>query len=301
MPGPSLLSSTTQQSSAKPPTPSGTPQPQQASMTPKPNYDPFSSLANSKSSSKSTTPVPSLLQSQLASKPPQPPLDPFAALASPAPRQPSPFLNSQQSQPPNQSPSASLFDFAQPSRQQNPITSQSGPLIQSNGSTAEEDWNFSSALPDESASLPSSKDLSVSNSTVAILFKLSRPSNKESVVAINAHFSNTSANLITEYTFQVAVRKVRTLHYFPVHLSSIDPVCRDTVSILHLKLGGHFSRSKKTALRSPSKSMEWLKGRQIRSRCAGKHRTRSRVLYGRSKERFLRLASSELVLCSSWR
>lgn len=208
------MSSTTQQSSAKPPTPSGTPQPQQTSMTPKPNYDPFSSLTNPKSSSTSTTPAPSL-HSQLASKTPQHPQDPFAALASSVPRQPSPYLNSQQGQPPNSSPSGSLFDFAQPSRQQSSVTSQSGPVTQSNGSTADEDWNFSSALPDESVSLPSSKDLSVSNSTVTILFKLSRPSNKDSVVAINAHFSNTSANLITEYTFQVAVRKVRSVHLPP--------------------------------------------------------------------------------------
>ena len=208
VPGPSLLSSTTQQSSAKPPTPSGTPQPQQSSMVPKPNYDPFSSLANSKSSSASTTPAPSLLQSQLASKPPQPPSDPFASLASSAPRQPSPFLNPQRGQPPSTSPSASLFDFAQPSHQHIPVNSQFKPPPQSNGSTADDDWDFSSALPDESASLPMSKDLSVSNSQVAILFKLSRPSTKESVVAINAHFSNNSSSLITEYTFQVAVRKV---------------------------------------------------------------------------------------------
>lgn len=180
-------------------------------MTPKPNYDPFSSLTNPKSSS---TSAPSL-HSQLASKTPQHPQDPFATLASSAPRQPSPFLNSQQGQPPSSSPSGSLFDFAQPNRQQSSVTSHSGSVTQSNGSTVDEDWNFSSALPDESVSLPSSKDLSVSDSTVTILFKLSRPSNKDSVVAINAHFSNTSTNLITEYTFQVAVRKVRSVHLPP--------------------------------------------------------------------------------------
>ena len=216
VPGPSLLSSTTQHSSAKPPTPSGTPQPPQTSMAPKPNYDPFSSL----STSKPPTPAPSLLQSQLASKLPQAPSDPFAALSSPAPRQPSPFLNSQQSQPPTSSPSASIFDFAQPNHQQNPSSSQSNPVAQSNGSTADDDWNFSSALPDESSSLPTSKDLPVSNSTVAILFKLSRPRDKHSVVAIDAHFSNESASHITEYTFQVAVRKVRSTLY-PLYIEAI--------------------------------------------------------------------------------
>ena len=84
-------------------------------------------------------------------------------------------------------------------------------MVQSNGSTADDDWNFSSALPEENSSLPVSKELSVSNSTVAILFKLSRPSTKESVVAIDAHFSNNSGSHITEYAFQVAVRRVNSL------------------------------------------------------------------------------------------
>ncbi len=179
-------------------------------MASKPNYDPFASLTNSKPS----TPAPSLLQSQLASKPPQPPSDPFAATTSPAPHQQSPFLNSQQAQPTTSLQSASLFDFAQPSHQQSPMNPQSTPAVQSNGSTAEDDWNFSSALPDEHGNLPVSKYLRVSNGAVAILFKLSRPSNKDSIVAIDAHFSNNSAKLITEYTFQVAVRKVRSPSYW---------------------------------------------------------------------------------------
>ena len=185
-------------------------------MTPKPNYDPFSSLSNSKPPSTSTTPAPSLLQSQLASKPPQHPSDPFAALSSPASRQPSPFLNPQQSQPPISSPSNSLFNFAQPNKQQLPTNSQPVPPAQSNGSTADDDWNFSSALPDESSTLPASRVLPVSNGTVVIVFGVSRPSNKDSVVAINANFSNVSSSLITEYTFQLAVRKVRS-YPSPVH------------------------------------------------------------------------------------
>lgn len=208
VPGPSLLSSSTQQNSARSPTPNISPQPQQGTTAKKPNYDPFASLTNSKPSSRSTTPAQSLLQSQQAIRPSQPSSDPFAILSSPSPRQPSPFLNAQQSQPPASSSSASLFDFASPGHPSAPYHPSSSMPQQSNGASADDDWTFSSSLPDDSSNLPTSNRLIISTTTITISLELSRPPNNTSVVAILAQFSNNSASTITEYTFQVAVTKV---------------------------------------------------------------------------------------------
>jgi len=171
----------------------------------KPNYDPFSSFFSSHSASGSSTPANiSLSLSQLASKPPQTPSDPFAALSSPAIRQPSPLPTPSQSQAPP--PSTSLFDFAA----HNPSTPQPSAATSqaSNGGSAEDDWNFSSALPEDS-NLPLSNDFPVSNTSVKIMFKASR--SDDSIISIHAHFSNNTPSLVTEYTFQVAVTKVRQI------------------------------------------------------------------------------------------
>ncbi|KAL2039477.1 hypothetical protein N7G274_007749 [Stereocaulon virgatum] len=223
VPGPSLLSSTMQQSSAKPPIPSATPQPQQAPLPLKPNYDPFASLTSSHPSSRSTTPgLPSLLQQQ-ATKPPPPVSDPFAALASPLP-------NSQQAQSPAPASSASLFDFAS-SKPTAPLP-QSGsyPHQASNGALVDDDWNFTSALPDDNTSLPSSNDLTVSNTSVKIAFQVSRPGNSDSDVSIRASFSNNTPNLITEYTFQVAVTKGFTLKLTPQSGRTLQPNQKDGIT-----------------------------------------------------------------------
>lgn len=195
-----------QQSSAKYPTPSATPQPQQASLPPKPNYDPFSSLASSGPSSRSTTPAPpSLFQSQQAAKPRAPSSDPFAAIS-----------KSSQSHVPTPSPSATLFDLAQstPPQPQTTISSHQA----SNGASADDDWNFASALPEDTAGLPSTNDLTVSSTSVKISFQVTRTVSTDNYVSIRASFSNNTNNLITEYTFQVAVTKASLQQQKPVHL-----------------------------------------------------------------------------------
>lgn len=209
IPGPSLLSSTTQQNSASASISNGAPQPTQAPPSTKPNYDPFQSLASSHASSRSATPgPPSLLQSQQASKPPQPSSDPFASLSSPTPRQASPFPSTPQPQKPAPSPSSSLFDFASPKPPESSSQATSVTQQTSNGTSADDDWSFASALPDDATNLPPTNDLIVSNTSVRIGFHVSRPRADDSVVSIRATFSNNSHNLITEYTFQVAVTKV---------------------------------------------------------------------------------------------
>jgi len=206
VPGPSLLSSQTQQSSAKESASTSASKPTQGPPVPKPNYDPFSSLTSSHPSSRSATP--SLVKSQQSTKLPPPPSDPFAALSNPAPRQTSQLLSTQNPQQPAPSPSASLFDFASP--KPTPPTTQirTSSHQASNGAPADDDWNFASALPDDTFNLPSANNLIISNTAVKIAFQVSRPNVSESSISIQASFSNSSPTIITEYTFQVAVAKV---------------------------------------------------------------------------------------------
>lgn len=77
----------------------------------------------------------------------------------------------------------------------------------SNGASADDDWNFTSALPDDPSNLPSLNELIVSNTSVKIVFQASRTASTDNFVSIRASFSNNTNNPITEYTFQVAVTK----------------------------------------------------------------------------------------------
>ncbi|KAL8711788.1 MAG: hypothetical protein Q9225_007061 [Loekoesia sp. 1 TL-2023] len=187
VPGPSLLSSSTQQSSAKPPTPAPTSQVPQPPPS-KPNYDPFASLTSSHPTSRSNTPGPSVPQPQSISS------DPFAALASKPPQQPSP------------GPSASIFNFSSPKL---PSSTTNQAHQQSNGASIapEDDWNFASALPVDNSSLPTSNEITVSKTAVTITFKARRSEKADSSISIAATYSNNTPSLITEYTFQVAVTK----------------------------------------------------------------------------------------------
>ncbi|RAL59990.1 hypothetical protein DID88_000616 [Monilinia fructigena] len=105
IPGPALMSSTTENSTAKGPTPTISPAPSHVPV--KPDYSAFSAFGSSQPQSKPTTPQPSLLQQQqqqlqqqaAISKTPSN-IDPFAALTSP--RQATPQQSS------------SMFDFANP-------------------------------------------------------------------------------------------------------------------------------------------------------------------------------------------
>lgn len=189
VPGPSLLSSSTQQSSAKPPSSAPTPQFQQPPPSSKPNYDPFASLTSSHPASRSNTPGPTFPPPQASSS------DPFAALASKPPQQPSP------------APSASMFNFASPKP---PAPATPSANQQSNGASAaaDDDWDFASALPTDNSSLPASNEIVVSQSSVTTTFKASRTNNPDASISILASYSNNTSSLITEYTFQVAVTKV---------------------------------------------------------------------------------------------
>ena len=204
IPGPSLLSSTTQQSSAKP----GTPQPPSTQQTtpapPKPNYDPFSTFSSSQSASGTATPSgPAAFQTPQPFKSPPPSADPFAALASTAPRQPSPLPQQTQPQP---STSSSFFDYSSPAPQPTLTSS----ISNQKDKVPDDDWDFASALP-EDTHLPTSNEVIVTNTSVKILFRVSRSPQSSDTITITAHVSNNTSNLISEYTFQVAVTKVMFL------------------------------------------------------------------------------------------
>ncbi|KAL9611011.1 MAG: hypothetical protein Q9167_004325 [Letrouitia subvulpina] len=221
VPGPALLSSSTQQSSAKSPTPSLTPQISQAPPPSKPNYDPFANITGSHPASRTGTPGPPLIQSQPQKPPHSTPssVDPFAALSSPTPP----------SQKPTSTASPSIFNFASPASPPQPQFE----LNQSNGTainTTDDDWNFASALPDDPTSLPNTKELTISSTSVNIAFKVVREEGDTGLIKILASFSNLTGSLITDYTFQVAVTKGYTLRLNPQSGRSLQPLQRSGIT-----------------------------------------------------------------------
>ena len=206
-----MLSSSTQQSSAKAPSPSNMPQAPSGFVEAKPNYQPFASLTTSHASSPSLQSGPSLAPSQRApvsqtSPSPQfPRSDPFAILSSTSPRQPSPNRNVPTSNEVRPQPH-SIFNFAPSAPVKESTSEPSAPPQQSNGAAADDDWDFASALPEDNTKLPSVNELILARTPVTIAFKISRPEQGDSIVSILANSSNPTDHVITEYTFQVAVK-----------------------------------------------------------------------------------------------
>lgn len=213
--GPSLLT----QSQPPPPqfpTIQQSPPPSQPQTNiPKPNYDPFGSISGSAPSSAPPGAMSSIFGQQSQQQPPQQQnRDPFAALATSTPRGGSPFQFQQSlnrtASPATGSGSATLFDLGAPTSSQ-PTTPKppmgANPSRLSTGATpaADDEWTFSSALPDQP------HDLIVSNSAVNIKWTVSRPPEDESVVLIKSQISNNTAAPVSDFTFQVAVTKVSRL------------------------------------------------------------------------------------------
>jgi ADP-ribosylation factor-binding protein GGA len=204
MPGPALISSTSQYSTARGPTPSRSPAPPAPpAESSKPNYSAFSGFGISQPTPQTTTSQPSLFQQQqqqqqaAATAPHQPTSDPFAALATP-PRQSTP----QQNQAPV---SKSIFDFAKAA----PLATTIPPAPAND----DDEWSFSSALP-ESNGLPSSKSITITDTTINISLHATRKSPSDPIITLNVKFSSKVAQLITELTFQVAVTKVSHRIFF---------------------------------------------------------------------------------------
>jgi ADP-ribosylation factor-binding protein GGA len=184
------MSSTTQHSTARGPTPTRSPAPA-AQVPSKPDYTAFSAFGSSQPISQSASPQPGQFQKQqqqpaAPAKPQTPAADPFAALQSsikPAA---------------SQQPQKSMFDFATP---QPPANNQAS----TNSAGDDDEWAFSSALPE---GLPSSAMLTVSNTTLRIALHASRDPPTSDAIKMNLLFSNTTEHSISELTFMAAVTKV---------------------------------------------------------------------------------------------
>ncbi|KAL6703471.1 ARF-binding protein [Coniothyrium glycines] len=146
------------------------------------------------------SPAPSSSFSQPSFAPARSP-DPFAALAS-TPRQGSPFQYQQSVKPPS-APSAAVDLLG------GAISTPSSNLAQSTASAANDDdeWTFASSVPD------SSKDITVTNTTVNVLFNVSRES--DTTLLIHSRISNNTSVPIAGLTLQVAASKGAQLQLEP--------------------------------------------------------------------------------------
>lgn len=131
--------------------------------------------------------------------------DPFASLST-TPRTASPFqfqqsLKSASPAPPiSSSGGANLLGLSSspaPPQQQQPPPAQA----QAQPAATDDEWTFSSALPDQP------HDLTVLNSSVNVVFNVSRQS--DDIILIKSRVSNNTLQPVSELTFQLAVTKVR--------------------------------------------------------------------------------------------
>ncbi|KAH7015160.1 VHS domain-containing protein [Ilyonectria destructans] len=167
IPGPALLSSVTQDNSAKGPV---TNQP-----TPPPPFSQFAGF-NSQPPSQSSTPQLPLYQQSVHAPPPQPASDPFAALGSPL------SMSQRASPAPPPQPAAAVAND-------------------------DDEWNFSSALPPEAPSKPAEHRTTVSNTNLHIEMLANRYLPGSNAMDISFAFTNNLAQPISELHFQLAVTK----------------------------------------------------------------------------------------------
>ncbi|KAL2828739.1 VHS domain-containing protein [Aspergillus cavernicola] len=174
-----------------------------------PNYDILGSLSSPQPPSKSSTPVPGFSQTPtVTASPPPPAADPFASLMSASPRHPSP-LPSANSTSPRPPASSSLLDLA-------------GTEPKAKG-TDEDEWNFTSSLP-ESSALPTTNRVQVLDSSLKVEFVARRHPQQQRQIHIVAQFSNPTGQAINELHFQVAIEKAYTLHLRPQSGREIPPL-----------------------------------------------------------------------------
>ncbi|RAR09563.1 adp-ribosylation factor-binding protein gga1 [Stemphylium lycopersici] len=157
-------------------------------------------------------------QSQVASPssstfsppPPQPARtpDPFAALAS-TPRQASPFQYQQSVKPP--APASGTVDLLG-----GDVTAPTTNLAQSTSAANDDDeWNFASSVPD------TSKEVTVTNTSVNILFNISRET--DTSLLIQSRISNNTPLPVSGLTLQVAASKGAQLQLEPQSGVNLGP------------------------------------------------------------------------------
>lgn len=182
----------------------------------KPNYDIFHNLdLVQQTPAASHQPV---AAAQQRGPPAKPVNDPFAALSSLAPRQASPFPQYQQSTlPPPSRASIDKGPLAQFGQ-----TSRSSPLSSTRNSAlfGEDEWTFSSSLPDQSA-----HEIILVNSSVNILFHVSKAREADGAMKVKASVSNNTTSPIADFTLQLAVMKVcfQMFSLSPVSFAQLSP------------------------------------------------------------------------------
>ncbi|KAF8860723.1 VHS-domain-containing protein [Acephala macrosclerotiorum] len=194
LPGPALLSSTSEHSTARGPTPTRSPAPP-ATTSAQPNYSAFSAFG-APPPAQQATPQPTIFQQQQVRQPAAPPastVDPFAALASPI-RSTTP-----------QQPQKSIFDFS--SHQPPAKTASPAPPP----ATDDDEWAFSSALPEG----PPSNNITVSDTSLNISLHVTRESATPSIITMSLSFSNKTEQPVSELEFKAAVTKGFTLKLQP--------------------------------------------------------------------------------------
>ncbi|KFA66911.1 hypothetical protein S40285_02342 [Stachybotrys chlorohalonatus IBT 40285] len=183
IPGPALLSSMTEDSSAA-----------KGSNNTQPPL-PFSAFASFTSPpvSNSTTPQPGFPQSPAFQPPSQkaPASDPFASLG------------------------ASLT----PSRQPTPVV----PQAQATTSNEDDEWSFSSALPPETPTKPREHRGTISNGNLRVDFLASRTSGPGNSLKLTFAFSNNTAHPVSALHFQLAVTKGFELQLQPQTGRDLSP------------------------------------------------------------------------------
>lgn len=206
-------------------------------QSPKPNYDAFASLSSALPKSKPATPNPAQQQKQppssLASS------DPFAALVSSGSRPTSrPATPSMQ-----QNGARATSSSFQPSGF---ASTQSSAVPAATASTsADDDWNFVSALPEQTPALPTKSSQVVhENGKLRITLECMRQSNQATQppgIFARVSFSNPTTSPISGLHFQIAVEKAYTLQLKPqtgkeVPANSTDSVTQD-LQISNVPLG----------------------------------------------------------------
>jgi len=197
LPGPALISSTTDHNSARGPSPAP------PTIFSKPDYSSFNAFGSSHPVSKPATPQPTLFQQQQAQmaaaatpgKAKEPLSDPFASILSPGQTK---FSTG---------PQKSIFDFA--NLQPPPAAAQD-----------DDEWAFESALPEGP---PSSNTLLVSDTSISISLNAMREPQTPSIITMSITFSNKSDQPVSELTFMAAVIKGYSLKLTPQSGRRLQP------------------------------------------------------------------------------
>lgn len=189
------------------------PQPQiQQQAAPQSGFDLLGGVTNSGPPSHVSSPPPPINVRGTTAQSARSTPDPFAALTSPAPRQASPFQFQQSIHPQpsgTTSGTADLLGVGAPAPSSN--------LAQSSTAASHDDdeWTFASAVPEMS------KEITVSSTSVKVVFTISRES--DTVLLIQSRISNNTPAPISELTFQSAVSKVCPLSHFISYCTNSCP------------------------------------------------------------------------------